>query len=84
MPFVTFGHPGFDITPSIAKKMGVTPADKFDFKTARVAQRDKLIGFERDLLPRVESFSSSLKSESDSNKVHLAYTDAAVLWLMQL
>lgn len=76
-PFVTFGHPGFDITPSIAKKMGVSAEGKFDFKTAKVAHRDRLIGFERELLPRVENFSVSLKSSNPQNKVHLAYTDAA-------
>ncbi len=77
LPVVTFGHTGFDITPSIARKMGVALVDKFDAKTARVTHRNQLIGFERDLVPRIENFSNNLKSQSQSNEVHLAYTDGA-------
>ena len=77
MPVVTFGHPGFEITPSIAEKMGVKAESRFDFPTAKVAHRDKLVGFERDLIPRVENFSVNLRSSSSDNKVHLAFSDSA-------
>ena len=76
LPMVAFGHPGFDITPNVADKLGLEVVGAFENSTAKVTQRDDIIGYERDLPARFESFGYLLKNKSDNNEAHLTYTDA--------
>jgi len=76
VPMIALGHPGFEITPIVAEKLGLEVVSAFDHSSAKISQRDTLMGYERELPARFESFGYLLKNKRDSNRVHLTYTDA--------
>ncbi len=76
VPVAMFGEPGVAVDSTMALRMGVKINSGLDFHTIRVRLRDELVGFERDLLPRVDGLAFSARSFASTNKVHLGFVDA--------
>ncbi|MBX2825865.1 MAG: bifunctional glycoside hydrolase 114/ polysaccharide deacetylase family protein [Gammaproteobacteria bacterium] len=70
------GHAGISFDTELSALTGLSPAFGFDAKTATITTRDRLIGFERDPVPRVSLADGRLVSRGGDNQIHLGYTDA--------
>ena len=76
VPVALFGDPGFTVDAGLAAALGVRVGTGLDPRTASVAVRDAMVGFEREPARRLETFGFDVRSVSDDNEVHLAYADA--------
>ncbi len=75
LPVALFSHPGFNITPAVAAKMGIETVPVLDYDSMTVTKSDDIIGFEVKPLPRIEGLAMNARSNSAENSVHLRYTD---------
>ncbi|HHJ18267.1 MAG TPA: hypothetical protein ENJ84_00310, partial [Gammaproteobacteria bacterium] len=75
VPVALLGHPGFDQHPELFHKLDIEKVSSADIDTLEISHQDKLIGFEKNLTPRISDIEKLRVKPETQTVSHLRLKD---------